>query len=324
METIAKALKLAALIVTFSRSVSPAADVRFTPGCRAAFADQARARQILTNRDDFIQALSPFDRAARMKSPTDPGEERFLRFLGTNALDWSSGESNRLAGLVGLLAKKLERWPLPLPATVTLIKTTGAEEGGAAYTRQTAILLSTKEAAQPSVNLLAHELFHVLSRNNPALRQRLYKSIGFQPVNELPVPPALARIRITNPDGVHYDWMIHVYRGREALAVVPVLYSSSPAYDPGRKDEFFNYLVFKLLAVDKTAAGYQALLVDGQPKLLDPAMVSGFYEQVGRNTDYILHPDEILAENFVLLLNGKTNVPTPRILSAMDRVLLNP
>ena len=31
---------------------------------------------------------------------------------------------------------------------------------------------------------------------------------------------------------------------------------------------------------------------------------AGFFEQVGRNTGYIIHPDEILAENFVKLAIG--------------------
>ena len=37
------------------------------------------ARRILTTRDDFIRALSPFDRAARVKTDKDVSEKEFLR-----------------------------------------------------------------------------------------------------------------------------------------------------------------------------------------------------------------------------------------------------
>ncbi len=40
---------------------------------------------------------------------------------------------------------------------------------------------------------------------------------------------------------------------------------------------------------------------------------SGRVEQIGRKTRDTIHPDEILAENLVRLINGATNLPTPRI-----------
>jgi len=42
---------------------------------------------------------------------------------------------------------------------------------------------------------------------------------------------------------------------------------------------------------------------------------------VGRNTGYIIHPDEILADNFVLLVNQSKNVRSPEILEKMRAVL---
>lgn len=42
---------------------------------------------------------------------------------------------------------------------------------------------------------------------------------------------------------------------------------------------------------------------------------------MGRNTGYIIHPEEILADNFKLLATGAENVPSPQILEKM-RVIL--
>ncbi len=63
------------------------------------------------------------------------------------------------------------------------------------------------------------------------------------------------------------------------------------------------------------------LLSGGQPVLLDPAGVPGFHEQIGSNTKYIIHPEEVLADNFVFLIDGRIDLPTPRVVEAMGRVL---
>lgn len=49
--------------------------------------------------------------------------------------------------------------------------------------------------------------------------------------------------------------------------------------------------------------------------------VSGFFEQVGRNTNYVIHPEEILADNFSLLILGERRVPSPEILEKMQGIL---
>ncbi len=49
--------------------------------------------------------------------------------------------------------------------------------------------------------------------------------------------------------------------------------------------------------------------------------ISGFYEQVGRNTGYIIHPEEILADNFALLVLAQKNVRSPQILDDMRTIL---
>ena len=65
-------------------------------------------------------------------------------------------------------------------------------------------------------------------------------------------------------------------------------------------------------------------LVNGKPRLLDPAGVEDFHRKIGKNTGYIIHPEEVLADNFVLLAMGKKKVPTPRILEEMARLLKGP
>src|SRR5262245_20013154 len=45
------------------------------------FANQAMGCELLGKRDAFVAALSPFDRAARLKSDKPVSEEQFLNFV---------------------------------------------------------------------------------------------------------------------------------------------------------------------------------------------------------------------------------------------------
>jgi hypothetical protein len=83
------------------------------------------------------------------------------------------------------------------PKTILLIKTTGDEEGGQQYTRANAIVLNhnilmeghEKELRQ----CIARELFHVLSRQNPDLREKFAQSLDFRNEGRHRRPPAETR-----------------------------------------------------------------------------------------------------------------------------------
>jgi hypothetical protein len=55
--------------------------------------------------------------------------------------------------------------------------------------------------------------------------------------------------------------------------------------------------------------------------VIDPTREPAFLAQVGRNTDYLIHPDEILADNFVRLVFADPQVRTPQILEQMRHIL---
>jgi hypothetical protein len=49
--------------------------------------------------------------------------------------------------------------------------------------------------------------------------------------------------------------------------------------------------------------------------------ITGFAEQVGKNTDYVIHPEEILADNFALLISAQGDPISPEIIRKMEEVL---
>jgi hypothetical protein len=305
---------------------SASADVPLA-NSKVHFASQSEGRQILTAKDEFIQRLSPFDRSARMKTDKAVSEDELLAFIGRNVVEWSNDEKQSVQAVIEALQPLLGELRLSLPPTVSLIKTTGAEEGNAAYTRATAIALPKSELSKNQKDLqklICHELFHVISRQSPELREKLYGIIGFTKCQEIELPPDLARRKITNPDAPRNDHFIRLtIDGHESLAV-PILLSKVETYDVKRGGEFFAYLEFQFLVVEKDGrSGNLKPATEGaSPKLAGMERVSGFMEQVGKNTDYIIHPEEILADNFALLVLKAPAVDSPEILQKMREVLL--
>ncbi len=284
-------------------------------------------RKALSARDEFIAALSPFDRAARLKSEQDVGEKEFLAFVADQVRPWTEAETARVEACFAAIEKKTKGFQLGLPDPVLVVKTTGAEEGDAAYTRGDAVVLPQSKAdLEPKEleKLLAHELFHVLSRRRPELRKRLYPLVGFEPCDPVELPAELRPRKITNPDAPRFDARIELDVEGKRLQAVPVLFSSQARYDAKAGGEFFRYLMFRLLVIEPQGYGRQgwaAKLRDGKPWLLEPEKTPDYRAKAGRNTGYIIHPEEILADNFVLLLEGRKDVPSPEILEGMAKVL---
>ena len=290
------------------------------------FASQSEGAQTLTAKDDFIQRLSPFDRSARMKTDKPVSEAEFLKFVKRNVVDWTTEEVQTVQTAVEAIQPLLRGLPLSLPPTIQFVKTTGAEEANAAYTQGTAIVLPKADLGRSQKDLqklICHELFHILSRHNPELRERLYGIIGFTKCNEIQLPPELKRRKITNPDAPRNDHFIRLHiDGRESCAV-PIIFASVAKYDAKRGGELFAYLQFAFLVVAKSSGSqtFEAVDEGSSPKLVGMQRVSGFMEQVGRNTDYIIHPEEILADNFALLVLNEQNLASPEIPQKMREVL---
>ena len=116
--------------------------------------------------------------------------------VAEHTADWTPEELATLEQAVSAVAQQFAKWRLPLPETILLVKLTGNVDGGAAYTRGSAIMLPEQTLRWPRQRferLLAHELFHILSRHQPELRQKLYGVIGFQPCGEIELPAALRK-----------------------------------------------------------------------------------------------------------------------------------
>jgi hypothetical protein len=317
--------RIALTLLAFATPVVAAEELRLSERCVVSFATRERAIAAITADDRFTQNLSKFDLQARMRTEREVTLADWQEFVAGEVRDWNDDDRRRLATAIESLRERLVRFTVPLPDAIHLATTSGNEEGHAAYCRGSCIVLPAKvlkNSKSDLESLLIHELFHVISNQHPELRKELYAIVGFQPCAEIAIHPSLKDRRITNPDAPAIDCLIELKDRDRVYRAAPVLYSSAEKFDAGdEKKTLFSYLVFRLMVVVPDGRHWKAADKEGRAVVIDPKGAPDFQERIGRNTNYIVHPEEILADNFVHLVLGREKLPTPRIVEELKRVL---
>ncbi len=290
------------------------------------YASISEARAVLGARDEYVRATTPLERSAKLRTTEAVDEERFMRHMQDTVLEWTDEQRQKLAPVVHLLARFLDGVKWRMPGSILLIQASAALEDDTPHTRDNAIVMTESFLGRgPGMltHVLAHETFHVLSRNNTELREKLYAAIGFRRCETVIIPPAIARMRITNPDAVESRHTISVRYQGEPVEALPYVRFSSADIDP--RAGFMQQIQVAWLLVDRKGSECRArggALEDG----VAPEQLEGLYERVGRNTQYLFHPEEILADNFSLLffstLRGSAQgIRSPEILETMRKIL---
>ena len=212
------------------------------------------------------------------------------------------------------MAKKLKRngYELPELEKIVFIKTNMTTEPIAAsgYTHGTQIYLNSFNiliSVIPSSGkyfdmLLWHELFHCLTRNNPEFRSEMYSLVNFTATGkDFELPPCVKEIYLSNPDVEHHDsYATFTIDGQETDCFVIWIYSDELGDDTPA-----------LIPIDGTDIYYL------------PDKASNFYDVFGRNTDYLIDPEECMADNFKYAMyygiegeNGQ-GYPNPEIIQGI-------
>jgi hypothetical protein len=310
-----RAWQLAALLM----SAVPAAQAM-----EFAFASVEQGRAILGTRDEYVRATAPLERSARLHTVEPVDEERFLRHMQGTVIAWTDQDRQDLRPLLDRLERFASRLAWKPPAPVLLIKASDELEDGLPHTRANAIVVPgsfRRTSPQFLAHVVAHELFHILSRETPGAREQLYAAIGFRPCASLEIPDATARLRVTNPDAPLHRHTIAVRYQGQPVEALPYPQFTSESIDP--RAGFKSQVRAGWLLVERKAGDCK---VSASQAPVEAEQLEGLFEQVGRNTQYLWHPEEILAENFAVLffarLRGNTaGVPTPDILNKMQQIL---
>jgi len=283
------------------------------------FASAGEGARILGAEDGFFEAMAPLEiqlRSVRLGRAT---KEELRAQYRAGALAWDRAERRAWQESLERLRPRLAAWSALLPARVLLVRVRASVEDGIPHTRANAILLPVgtghMRAGRRDV-ILAHELFHILSRALAAARHdSLYALIGFRPCR-FTLPAELRARRITNPDAPEERHYVDLPGGRGAY--VPLQIAQLHGAPPPALSESLDFL---LLRVDFADGVCTARRGRGDWALAAPARLPGLAAVVGRNSDYFAHPEELMADNFALLLTGRARAPDPVLLDRLARWL---
>lgn len=287
------------------------------PGYRLLSMSEANKWIITDEKETFFDKVANLEMSIQMKENREEEAREtvlsdYKKMLQNDLLEFSKEEKEVTKELFDRALKLCYMIDpnLKLPE-IFLIKTAGKYYGPSVYyTRDNSIIIPAnvlpleKEAAKNAfLSTMIHEIFHIYSRYNKDKRDALYQRIGFEKLPELNLSDFLKKRVLYNPDGVDLRYSITVQdkeTGREFEAI-PAIYSRYKAYNPSL-NAFFGYLTFQLFEV-KNRAGVWSVVNKDVGYSIDE--ITGFWEQVERNTMYNIHPDELCADNFVLMAFAK-------------------
>ena len=340
-------MKFATLLCCFYFALSscsaqePTQILRFGEGKHIVLLlDSAAASQAITydKRDRFFDLVTASEMSIQMHRPITESQTRsmllpeYLRYLKGDMASFSAAEAKFTAEVMEKVYKTCAGVSAGIfPDTLKIIKTKGNHYGdGTYYTRENCIIIPANELearkTNPFTTTMFHELFHVYSRLNPVKSARLYKLIGFETVglNKMRIPNELAARILYNPDGVDFAQKITLtLDDKSQITAIPIIYANNLGAKPGQ-NEFFGYLEFNLYRIVAEDDGTWRVITkaDGISSTLSLDKLPDFFRQIKDNTGYIIHPDEVLADNFSFIMVEKNGTKLSAKFSPEGKKLL--
>lgn len=285
------------------------------------FATRAEAQMLITDIDNFTNKLNSLDIDLRLNKENGRKSE-LLRLAMNETMNWSEADKKKVSDAFKSLQTKISKQKLNIkyPMDIVFVKTSMKEEFNvAAYTRKNWIALGDsllKVSNQEQMEyIIAHEFFHLISRANKEFKKKAYSIIGFNVVDrEIFFPVDIIEKKISNPDIEAYDSYAEFTINGTLQKCSMIIYSNS-SKTTGTLDEHLNV---GLIPLNESLLPIQ---VDGKTTIYNIEQAEDFYNKIGKNTKYIINPEEIMAENFALLLTQKKNLPNPEIIEKLAATL---
>ncbi len=284
------------------------------------FASAEEGRELLTDQPEYYAEFTQNKLEFVMQGKESSFEE-YLDFAKEQVMDFTEDEKDRVTRCMADIQEKADGLGIKLPPldTIIFVKTTQAEENySGAYTHGTQIYLGEHVLA-PGYGIrlervLAHELFHCLTRCNPDFREKMYNIIHFTvQEKDYPLPPSVLEYFISNPDVEHHNSYASFEIDGEMTDCYTALVTTRHFEAPG--DNFFECMTTGLVPVDGTDIYYT------------PEDAANFDEIFGTNTGYVIDPEECMADNFSFAVlygmegPGGKGYPNPEIIEGILKAL---
>lgn len=261
------------------------------------YASQEEGVSLLLGNDEYYNGLSQNELDYKMQKK-DATLEEYKEYASGQVLEFSDEDKQAIDKGMEEVERIIREndYDIPDIDEIVFVKTTQDEENGStAYTHGTQIYFGDKmieyltsdeeETANLSICILWHEIFHCLTRCTPEFRAEMYELIHFTVQEEnFEIPPSVYEYFISNPDVENHNSYATFIIDGEPVDCFTAWMSAKHFEKEG--DSFFDYKVTALVPIDGSDTYY----------VEDDA--ENFYEIFGRNTDYVMDPEECMADNF--------------------------
>lgn len=283
------------------------------------FASAEEGRELMLSNTEYYSAMTQIDIEARLGRSGATLDE-LLDASTAEVKSFNIIEKYLLDRRIAHMARTLSRngYELPQLEEIVYIKTDMTTEGigASGYTHGTQIYLNSINVLISAIpggseyfeQLLWHELFHCLTRNNPGFRAEMYSLIDFTVAEtDFEFPPCIRDVYCSNPDVEHHD-----------------------AYATFNIDgqDIDCYLVWIYLPGEVEAPDLPVLVpIDGTDTYYLPEQASDFFEVFGGNADYYIDPEEFMADNFKYAMyygiegQGGEGYPQPEIIQGIIDIM---
>jgi hypothetical protein len=272
--------------------------------------------------DDFFDKITPIDMMIQTKQaypasmPRDSMVLAYKKFIQRDVCDFTPDESAFIAKTMSEAYNLCNKLSGTLfPEDIKLIKTHGKHYGeDTYYTRENLIIIPKQSLdrrdSETFLKVILHEISHIVTRLNPKTKAKLYATIGFNRMaNPLIIKDSLKNRLLTNPDGSDLQWVkeLTTTEGKNVYTI-PLIYANDSIYNP-EKPDFFQNMGWNYFEITPTKSAKEIQIVtigDKQKSTLNTTGLTALFKDKF-NTEYIIHPDEIVADNFSILIYSLKN-----------------
>lgn len=292
------------------------------------FASLEEGAELIRTNNDYYEKYTQNDIEFRMRKSGATIDE-LIDVSVDSVKKFNIFEKYYIDRRVAKMYRKLKRndYMLPNVDEITFVKMNMDLEGGVSgYTHGSEIYLNgvnvttytflgiIPEFSKSMDELLWHELFHCLTRNNKEFRAEVYSLIGFTVADsDFELPHSLQEKVLTNPDVEHHDsYATFVIDGQEEDCFVAWITTKDYA---------------EVLSGWNASEAVALVPIDGRDTYYLSELASNFDEVFGTNTYYVIDPEECLADNFAYaMLYGEKGrdgqgYPNPEIIQGIISIM---
>lgn len=310
-------LVFSAFLFTFCRPTKHIEQHEAENTKKIVFLDKETAQKAITTdeAEGFFDKIQLLDMQVQMKNNSiktlNEAKNAYRAYLRASVEEFTDEEKVKIRFLMHRVQQMCDEIsPDIFPKELELVKTNMNHYGASVfYSRENTIMIPKnvlkRDLDTDFVKSILREIFHIYTRYNYWKKIELYKIIGFEPIYSLDIPSSLKGKMLTNPDGIE-PYVIHHLsdRNHKDFSAVPII--TVKHTNLLRSLSFYSNIEFSLYKIVENKIYSNE---DGS-STVDMESIENFYEQIGTNTNYIIHPNEILADNFAMLVLWKSDYTT--------------